>query len=68
MSKFERKCNIGGLVITRKIGEVVVINKGEIRIEVVDISGGFVRLAFKAHKEIEIHRGESVVNPALEED
>lgn len=45
------KSSIGGLVIARYIGDQVVINHGEITIEVVEIRGQRVKLAFKANRE-----------------
>ena len=45
------KSSIGGLVIARYLGDQVVINHGEITIEVVEIRGNRVKLAFKANKE-----------------
>ena len=45
------------LVLTRKLGESVAIEDG-IKITVVQIKGGQVRLAIKAPKETKIHREE----------
>lgn len=45
------------LVLTRKIGETVVID-GDIRITVAAVQGGKVRLAFDAPSEVSIHREE----------
>ena len=54
------KSSIGGLVITRRPGEQVVINHGEIVVEVVGVKGRYVRLAFAANKkEISIVRAEA---------
>lgn len=64
MSKFNRAASIGGLIITRKIGDQIVVNGGEMVIEVIDVKGRLVRLAFKASKEIQIQRGECVIEPA----
>lgn len=58
----------GSLVITRKVGERIVLNHGEVRIEIVDVKGKFVRLAFQANKEISIQREESACNPASTSD
>jgi len=48
------------LVLSRHIGEVVVIGTGvnTIRVQVVDIRGDKIRLGFDAPKHIEIHREE----------
>jgi sRNA-binding carbon storage regulator CsrA len=55
------RSSIGGLVVTRRPGQKISVNHGEIIIEVVQIQGGSVRIAFLAHKEISIKRmdGES---------
>lgn len=58
MSKFTKKSGIGGLVFSRRVGEHVTINGGEIVIEVVQIKSNLVRLAFKASKDISIVRSE----------
>jgi carbon storage regulator len=45
------------LILSRKIGEELVIND-DIRIKVIDIQGGRVRLGFAAPPEVIIHREE----------
>lgn len=45
------------LVLTRHVGEQVVIN-GNIIVEVVEIRGDKIRLGFAAPAEIPIHRAE----------
>lgn len=45
------------LVLTRKIGETIVIGDN-IVIKVVNIQGDNIRLAIEAPKEIKIYRGE----------
>ena len=47
------------LVLTRKIGEEIVVN-GNISIVVVDVRGDKVRLGIEAPKEVPIHRREVV--------
>ena len=49
---------LGGLIITRREGEQIVINHGELRIEVVSVKGRTVRLAFRANVDISIQRAE----------
>ena len=61
MGKFNKSQTMGGLVLTRKVGQVVLINMGEIRIEVIDIKGQSVRLKFCANKEIAINRAEATL-------
>lgn len=55
-----KKGHLHGLTITRRVGERVLINRGEIEIEVVDIRGSAVRIAFRASKEIQINRAEAL--------
>jgi carbon storage regulator len=45
------------LVLSRKLGQEVVIG-GQIRLKVVGICGGRVRLGFAAPTDVPIHRGE----------
>jgi len=45
------------LVLTRKPGQTVVIG-GDVRVTVIEISPGVVRLGFQAPSEVEIHREE----------
>jgi carbon storage regulator len=45
------------LVLTRKIGEEIVID-GNIRVTVLDVKGGKVRLGVKAPAEISVDREE----------
>lgn len=50
------------LVLTRKIGETVVVGDdtrfGPVRVTVVSVKGGRVRLGFAAPTEVPIHREE----------
>jgi carbon storage regulator len=46
------------LVLTRKIDETILIDDGRIRIEVLDVQGGRVRLGVTAAPEIPVRRGE----------
>jgi carbon storage regulator CsrA len=57
--KFSNKSKIGGLITSRKVGETLIINNGELIIEVIEIAGNRVRIALKASKEISIRRGET---------
>jgi carbon storage regulator CsrA len=59
MSHFTKKATLRGLMMTRKEGQQIVINHGELLIEVVEVRGKYVRLAFQASKEIDIQRAES---------
>ena len=46
------------LVLTRSVGERLIINNGEIRLNVLEIKGNQVRLGIDAPKHIAIHREE----------
>ena len=46
------------LVLTRKLGEKITINNGEITITVVQIKGKQIRLGIKAPEGTPIHRHE----------
>ena len=45
------------LVLTRNIGETIIIN-GDIEVTVTDIQGGQVRVGIEAPKDVIIHREE----------
>lgn len=49
---------VGSLVLKRRVGESVTINRGEIIIDVVSVSGSFVTLRFRAARDILILREE----------
>ena len=51
---------MGLLVVSRRVGESVSINGGEIAIEIVDIKSDRVRLSFDADRSIAIFRTECV--------
>ena len=46
------------LLLTRRIGEAVIIGDNEINLTILGIKGNQVRLGFKASKKISIHRDE----------
>lgn len=46
------------LVLTRSVGERLIINDGEICINVLEVKGNQVRLGIDAPKRISIHREE----------
>lgn len=56
MSRFKKRAELRGLVITSKESEQVIVNNGELLIEIVEIKGKAVRLAFQASSEISIRR------------
>ena len=58
---FKKKSKLGGLLITRKEGDTVYINRGEVIIEVVEIKKNAIRLAFKARGDVLISRGELIL-------
>ena len=45
------------LILTRKIGETVIVGN-TVRVTIVDLSPGVVRLGFEAPAEVSIHREE----------
>jgi carbon storage regulator CsrA len=55
-----RKNEMPSLILTRKLNEWVDIAEGEIKVKVVRVSGGQVKLMFTADKDIPIMRGELV--------
>ena len=55
------------LVLNRKVREVVEIDNGRIKVYVVAILDGRVRLGFKAPPEVPIHRAEVAKRIDLEE-
>jgi carbon storage regulator len=46
------------LVLTRAIGEKLIINNGEIKLNVLEVKGNQVRLGIDAPKHVTIHREE----------
>lgn len=57
------------LVLTRRVGEKILLNNGEVVIEVVATRGRTVRLAFRAAKEISIRREEApILSTAITKD
>jgi carbon storage regulator len=46
------------LMITRRAGERIVLGGGEVTIEVVEITGGQVRIGIQAPKSVAIYREE----------
>jgi carbon storage regulator CsrA len=59
MARFNKRSALGGLVLHRKEGERIVINHGEVVIEVVQVTGKQIRLAFRASKDVIIQRAEA---------
>ncbi len=46
------------LVLTRSVGERLIINNGEIKLSVLEIKGNQVRIGIDAPKKVAIHREE----------
>jgi carbon storage regulator len=46
------------LVLTRSIGERLIINDGEIKLNVLEVKGNQVRLGIEAPRHISVHREE----------
>ncbi len=58
------------LVLTRSIGERLVIGNGEVRISILEIRGNQVRIGIEASKDIPVHREEiynRIVQTKIEE-
>lgn len=48
----------GNLIITRRIGESLIIGDNEIEVEVLGVKGNQVRLSIRADKNTSVHRTE----------
>lgn len=46
------------LVLTRSVGERLIINDGEIQVDVLEIKGNQVRIGIRAPKDVSVHREE----------
>ena len=46
------------LVLTRSIGERLIINNGEVKVSILEIKGNQVRLGVKAPRDVGVHRKE----------
>lgn len=53
-AKFKQRAPKGSLVMNRQAGDVILINNGEIKLHVLEISGKQVRLAFQASLGVSI--------------
>ena len=58
------------LILTRKVGEAVVIGEKQVEITVLGVKGNQVRLGINASKDIPVHRKEiySKIHPEDSED
>ena len=46
------------LVLTRSIGERLIINNGEVKISILEVKGNQVRLGIDAPRNVSVHREE----------
>lgn len=46
------------LVLTRSIGERLIINDGEIKLSVLEVKGSQVRIGIEAPRSVSVHREE----------
>ena len=46
------------LILTRKLGESIVIGNGGIKISILDFNGKQLRVGIEAPRDIPVHRGE----------
>ena len=55
------------LVLTRSVGERLIINDGEIKISILEVKGNQVRIGIDAPRNVSIHR-EEIFNRIQEEN
>ena len=48
----------GNLIITRRIGESLIIGDNDVEVEVLGVRGNQVRLSIRADKSTSVHRSE----------
>lgn len=58
MNEATNKGNGGMLILTRRIGETLVIGDGEVEVTVLGVKGNQVRIGTKAPKDVSVHRQE----------
>lgn len=46
------------LVLTRSVGERLIINNGEIKLSILEVKGNQVRLGIDAPRNVSVHREE----------
>jgi carbon storage regulator len=46
------------LVLTRSVGERLIINNGEVKLSILEVKGNQVRIGIDAPKEVPVHREE----------
>ncbi len=46
------------LVLTRSVGERLIINDGEIKLSILEVKGNQVRIGIEAPRHISVHREE----------
>jgi len=46
------------LVLTRSVGERLIINNGEIKLSILEVKGNQVRIGIDAPKKVSVHREE----------
>lgn len=46
------------LILTRRVGETLMIGGEEVTVTIVGVNGGQVRMGIKAPKSVEVHREE----------
>lgn len=56
------------LILTRNVGEVIVIGDNEIRVSILGVRGHQVRLGVEAPKTVSVHREEIYVRVKQEEE
>lgn len=54
------------LILTRKLSESIIIGDNEIKIKILDVKNGYVKLGIDAPKDVSVHR-EEIFNRILSE-
>jgi carbon storage regulator len=54
------------LILTRKLSESIIIGDNEIKIKILDVKNGYVKLGIDAPKDVSVHR-EEIFNRILKE-
>jgi sRNA-binding carbon storage regulator CsrA len=57
--RFTKHGKLRGLVLKLKEGTVIAVNNGELRVEIVEVKGKYIKLCFQATKDISIKRDET---------
>lgn len=56
------------LVLTRSVGQRLIINGGEIKLSILEVKGNQVRIGIDAPRDVAVHREEIFMRIQSEED